>query len=243
MTNSKLPFPFFSCTLMRAPGGRLLKDSIEILVAFVRDAEHEMLAVATSLQAQIDLIEKEQSESVDSAARFPALNRAVSRLVSDATILTSVSELTLLPRVKTRQNVETMMRDIATETRSKFANSEVYICCNIAPSIHVYGRTEAFKLMFKETVLALLLECEKLETIRISAKVVNKNVCLSFDTGTKDKLQKFEPWRLGKLRLHPINGEGISLAAIDAVARLNSGRLSVKSLPNRRHEYRLSFAA
>jgi len=80
-----------------------------------------------------------------------------------------------------------------------------------------------------------------LETIRIIGKTDKKNVSLSFDTGTKNKLCKFEPWQLGELRLVPVNGDGISLAAIDAIARLHKGQLSVKSLPNHRHEYRLSF--
>ncbi len=239
MIHSKLP-PL-SCSWMRAPWAKPRKGSIETLTAFVSDTEHEMLSVATALQAHIDLLEREQERTSASAKRFTVLNRVIARLVSDATILGAVSELTRIPREKTKQNVAMLMREIVSETKSEFIASQVSLSCEIESDVSLGGSVSALKLMFKETVLALLLECENLETIRVSGKVDKKDLSLSFDTGTKDKSCKFEPWRFGKLRLVPMNGESITMAAIDAVARLHKGQLSIKSLPNHRHEYRLNF--
>lgn len=239
MTHSKL-VPL-SCSWMRVPWAKPYKGSIETLTAFVRDAEHEMLSVATALQSHVDLLQREQEGNLVSTKRFAVLNHVIARLVSDATILASVSELTRIPREQTKQNVARLMREIISETKSEFIASHVSLSCEIKSDVSLVGSTGALKMMFKETVLALLLECENLETIRVSGKADKKNLSVSFDTGTKNKSCKFEPWRLGKLRLVPINGETITLAAIDAVARLHQGQLSVKSLPNQRREYRLNF--
>jgi len=214
---------------------------METLTAFVRDAEHEMLSVANSLQAQIDLLQREQAEGEGSVTRFNGIDRAIARLIADTNILGAVSQLSMLPRSKRKQKLEILMREIVSDMKLDFVDNQVAFSCDISAAISLSGSKAALKLMFREMVTALLNECQKLETIRIIGKTDKKNVSLSFDTGTKNKLCKFEPWQLGELRLVPVNGDGISLAAIDAIARLHKGQLSVKSLPNHRHEYRLSF--
>ncbi len=185
MTHSKLA-PL-SCSWMRAPWVKPRKGSIETLTAFVRDAEHEMLSVATALQAHVDLLQREQEEDLVSTTRFTVLNHVIERLVSDASILASVSELTRIPREKTKQNVSKIMREIVSETKSEFIASHVSLSCDIEPDVSLVGSTGALKMMFKETVLALLFECENLETIRISGKTDKKNLSVSFDTGTRNK--------------------------------------------------------
>lgn len=240
MTDSKLGE--LPCSWIRSPWMKTDRKSMETLTSFVRDAEHEMLSVANSLQAQIDLLQREQTESEISVTRFNGLDRAIARLINDTNILGAVSALTILPRSKRKQKLEMLMKEIVSEMKSDFVDSQVALSCEISASVYLSGSKAALKLMFREMVAALLLECQKLETIRITGKIDKKNVSLSFDTGTRNKLCKFEPWQLGELRLVPVNGEGISLAAIDAIARLHKGQLSVKSLPNQRHEYRLSFS-
>ncbi len=226
-----LPFPWLQAD----------RKAMDILAAFVRDAEHEMKSVTTALQAHIDLLHHEQTQNHVSSERFKVLNRAVARLISDTSILASVTELTLTPRLNERFKLQGLMSEIANETKSNFSAQGVSITSNIPSSTSLIGSADALKLMLKETVLALLQECQKLETISITGKTEHKCVSLVFETGEKDNLGKFETWQLGKLKLTPTNGEGISLAAVDAIARMHHGQLSVKTLSNERHEYRLHF--
>ncbi len=99
--------------------------SIDTLSAFVKDAEHDILSVITALQAHIDLLHEEQVRNHMSVDRFAILNRSIARIVTDATSLSSVSELAHAPRSKERVILDVLMQEIAAETRSAFSKSQV----------------------------------------------------------------------------------------------------------------------
>lgn len=218
------------------------RKAMDVLGAFIRDAEHEMKSVTTALQAHIDLLHHEQTKNSVSSERFKILNRAVARLISDTNILAAVTELTLTPRINSKFRVDALIQEITNETKLNFSAQGVLITSNVTAETNLNGSADALKLMLKETVLALLQECKKLETISITGRTDRHRVSLVFETGEKDNQGTFENWQLGKLRLCPTNGEGISLAAVDAIARMHRGQLSVKTLLNQRHEYRLVFS-
>ncbi len=218
------------------------RRAIEILTAFVSDAEHEILAVATLLQVQIDLLHREQMKGINLHPRFTLLDMAIARLVSDVNILASISELTAVPRSKQKQILGTIAAEISTETQQAFKKAAVILSFKLGPDASLAGNAAALKFMIKEMVLTFLHECVKSDTIIVTGIIDKKNLSLSFDTGERNKGAKFIPWQLGQLHLSPTNGEGISLCAVDAIARLHKGGLSVKSLPDQRHEYQLNFS-
>lgn len=132
-------------------------------------------------------------------------------------------------------------REIAQETQSAFSSGQVSLFCDIAKDTILIGNVGPLKVMITAMVLAMLHQCHELEVVRIVGLTHKKRVSLSFDIGLEANERVFKPWRLGELRLMPTNGEGINLAAVDAMAPLHHGRLSVSTLSDERHVYRLIF--
>lgn len=222
--------------------------AIDTLTAFVRDAEHDILSVVTALQAHIDVLHDEQVRKQMPIDRFAVLNRAITRLITDTTALAAISELARTPRSEQKVVLAVLMQEIAAELRSEFTKSRVLLSCDIATGTTLIGDVGPVKTMITAMVVALLHKCHFLETVRIVGLTDHKRVTLSFDIGNQPRKGTFsrgafEPWRLGELRLLPTNGEGISLSAVDALARLHHGQLSVTTLPNERQAYRLTFRA
>ncbi len=217
------------------------ENEIDTLTLFVSDTEHELLSVLTALQAHIDLLRDAQVLNEMPVDRFTILDRAISRLTADATILASVAELAQAPRSKQKQMLAKLMQEIADETSMAFSNNKVSLSCDIAKGVTVPGNAGSLKKMITELVLSLLNKSHQQETIKIVGLKHNKQVSLSFDIGLDANQGEFMPWQLGKLRLIPTNGDGITLAAVAAMARLYRGRLSVSSLLEQRHGYRLTF--
>lgn len=215
--------------------------AITTLASFVLDVEHEMLSVITALQAHIALLRDEMVLNQIPLDRFTIINRAIDRLVEDTSILASVSELAQAPRSKQRPMLEGLMQEIAAETRSAFNTSQVSLSCNIDAGTTLIGDAESLKVMLTGIVLSVLSKCHKLETVKIVGLNYRNLVSLSFDSGQETNGAIFKPWRLGELRLVPMNGEGIGLSAVDAMARLHDGQLSVRTLADQRQGYKLVF--
>jgi hypothetical protein len=225
----------------RVPWLQPEERTIDTLTAFVRDAEHDILSAVMALQAHIDLLHDEQERNHMPVFRFAVLNRAIARIVTDITVLDAISELLLTPRSNQKQMLEGLMQEIAQETQSAFNTSQVLLSCNIATGTTLVGNSGALKVMIRGIVLAVLHKSHEFETVRIVGLTHKKRVSLSFDTGPESIEGVFKPWQLGELRLTPTNGEGISLAAVDAMARFHHGHLSVSTLSDQRHGYRLIF--
>ncbi len=214
---------------------------MDTLAAFICDAEHDFLSVITALQAQVDLLYEEQVRNHMPVERFAILNRAIVRLISDASAIASLSRLAHAPRSKQRISVESLMKEVAAETRSAFVDSKVAFSFDIAGGTTLIGDAAPLKTMITDTVLVLLQKCKLLETLRVVGCTDQKNVALFFDISMKPNECIPSPWRLGELRLIPTNGEGIKLAAVDGMARLHGGELSVSTGPDKRSAYRLIF--
>lgn len=214
---------------------------IMTLTAFVQDLEHEMLSVITALQANVDLLHDELVLDRMPADRFTIVNRAINRLVEDTTTLSAVSELARAPRSKQRLMLEGLMQEIAAETQMAFNTSQVSLSCNIASGTTVIGDAGSLKVMLTGLVLNVLYKCHKLETLTIVGSHSRNRVRLSFDSGQDMDDVVFKPWRLGDLRLVPMNGDGIGLSMVDAMAKLHDGQLSVSTLSDTRQGYRLIF--
>jgi len=215
--------------------------TIDTLTAFVRDAEHDVLSVVMALQAHIDLLHDEQKRNHMSVIRFAVLNRAIARIITDITTLAAISELVMTPRSKQKQMLEGLMQEITVETQSAFNISRVALSCNIAAGTILIGNAAALKVMITGMVLAVLHKSHEFETVRIVGLTHKKRVSLSFDIGSEASENVFKPWKLGELRLIPTNGEGVSVAAVDAMARLHDGQLTVRTLSDQRHGYKLIF--
>lgn len=217
------------------------EKAIDTLTSFVRDAEHELLSVVTALQAHVDLLYDEQARDHRDVDRFCVVNRTIARLITDTNTLVYISEQAKAPRSNQKQMLEGLMQEIVSDTRSAFSISQVLLSCDIAAGTILIGNAGPLKLMITGMLLTVLNKCHKLDIIRVVGATDNRRVSLSFDAGSQDGGGVFEPWRLGKLRLMPLNGEGIGLSAIDAMARLHHGQLTVRTLSDERHGYRLIF--
>jgi signal transduction histidine kinase len=215
--------------------------AIDTLTAFVQDAEHDILAVVTALQAHIDLLHDECLRNHMPADRFVVLNRSMTRLVADMIDLASISEAANSPRSKHKLVLESIMQEITAETRLAFSKSNVLLSSDIAAGTTLVGDADPVKAMITRVVLSLLEKCTLLETVKIVGLTQNKRVSLSFSIGLESAKGTFKSWQLGELRSMSTNGEGIGLSAVDAMARLHHGHLSVGSQPNERHSYKLTF--
>jgi signal transduction histidine kinase len=217
--------------------------AIDTLAAFVQDAEHDMLSVATALQAHIDLLHDEHVRNHMPADRFEVLNRNMARLVADMIDLASICEAAHTPRSRHKLMLQALMQEITAETRLAFSKSNVSLSCDIATGTTLTGDSDPVKSMITRVILSLLQKCQLLETVKIVGMTHNKRVSLSFSIGLEAAKDTFQSWRLGELRSMSTNGDGIGLSAVDAMARLHHGQLSVSTQPNERNGYKLTFKA
>ncbi len=215
------------------------KQRTDTLTAFVRDTEHDVLSVVAALQANVDVLHDEQERKHQPVTRFLVMNKAIARITADMTALADISELVLTPPSKQRQLLSKLMQEIAQETQSAFSLSKATFSCSVVAGTTVIGNTDALKVMITAIVLTVLAKCPELQTVWMAGRVNNDCVWLSFNSGLQADEGVFTPWQLGELRLAPTNGEGISLATVDALARLHHGHLSRSTLPDLRHGYRL----
>ncbi len=218
-------------------------SAFDTLTAFVKDTEHELISVVTALQAHIDVLHDEQIRNQLPVERFAALDRAVTRIISDTNTLASVSEQAHKPLSTQKLTLEMLISEIVDETRSAFKKSQVTLSCNIAKGTTLIGNAGSMKSMIKGIVLTVLDKCHQTETLSIVGLTHKKCVSLSFGIGLETGDGEFTPWELGKLRLLPANGEGITMSTVDAMARLNHGNLSVRTSTDQRQGYRLRFNA
>ncbi len=216
-------------------------DGIDTLAAFIRDNDHEVLSVVTALQAHLDLLHDELLLKNWPVDRFVVINRAVARLIADTITLSSVSQLIQAPRTKQKQTLESLVQEIADETKSAFSKSHVSLNCNISQGTTLVGNARAIKIMIKELVLAVLHNCKQFETVTISGSTHNKRASVACDIGSEVNEAKFKNWKLGHLDQIPTNGDGIMLSAVDAIARMNHGHLSVRPSTDNRQGFKLSF--
>jgi signal transduction histidine kinase len=214
---------------------------VTTLTAFVQDFEHEMLSVMTALQANVDLLRDELVLGRMPIDRFMIVYRAIDRLIEDTATLSAVSELANAPRSKQKLMLEELMQDIAAETQTVFNTSQVSLSCNIASGTTIIGNVVPLKVMLTGLVLSVLYKCHKLDTLKIVGSHSKNRVSLSFDSGQDTDDAIFKPWRLGNLRSVPMNGDGISLSMVDAMAKLHDGQLSVSTFSDERQGYRLIF--
>lgn len=217
------------------------ESALDTLSAFVKDSEHEMLSVITALQAHIDLLHDEQVRNKLPIARFDVLNHAVSRLVKGTGILATVSTEAKTPKPKTKQVLQKLVQDVVEETTAAFKLSKVSIKCDLAEGATLVGNADLLKIMIKEIILVILPTCQELDTLNIVGHSLKKCISLAFDVGALPNSREFLPWQLGNLRLLPTNGEGITLSAVDAVAKLNNGFLSIRGAADDRKGYKLTF--
>lgn len=214
---------------------------LDTLTALVRDAEQEILSVVTALQAHIDLLHDEHERDHLPVDRFVVLNRSMERLIADTTSLATVSELVQARRSTKKQSLERLMQEITQETLPAFEHSGVSLACQIAKGTILIGDADSLKILITEIILALLEKCHQLDIMNVSGLTERKRVSMSFDIGTTNSRSEFKPWRLGTLRLLPTTGEGIGLSAIEAMARIHHGHLSVSAGLDRRSGYKLIF--
>ncbi|MBI5174012.1 MAG: HAMP domain-containing histidine kinase [Candidatus Melainabacteria bacterium] len=217
------------------------EKAIDTLTAFINDSEHELIAVITALQANVDLIYEEQRRNHLELDKFTKVNRTIARLTKDTKVLASVAELAKAARSNSKQTLAQLMKEIARDTKAAFASSQVTLNCNIAEGTNLIGQFGALKLMITGMLLAVLHKCKRLDTVTIVGLTSKRKVSLSFDTGIDTGEGVFTPWKLGQLRLTPMNGDGIGLSAVDAMARLHRGQLTVKTMADDRKVYRLLF--
>jgi hypothetical protein len=224
-----------------APWSDPEENALDTLAAYVRDYEHELLSVATALQGHVDLLSSETRNTISEKNRLAAVNRTINRIVKDANALLSVSELAMVPPSKQRHSLDSLIQQVVLDTKSAFLADQVALTFNIAKGMTLKGDFGPLKLMITAMFMAVLHRCHKFDTVQIEGVSSKRVVSLSFQSGRKAKDGSFAPWRLGELRLIPLNGDSIGLSTIDAMARLQNGRLSVWTKADHAQVYRLLF--
>ncbi|MBZ0187630.1 MAG: hypothetical protein K8F91_15390 [Candidatus Obscuribacterales bacterium] len=222
---------------------QLEEPAIRTLTAFVRDTEHELYSVITALKAHIDLLHNEQKTSNLPIDRFVVIDRIIARLIADTAILSAVSELAIKPRANTSTNLNQVMQEIAEETRLEFSDRQVTLSYNIAAGTNLIGNSDSLKHMITGVIVTVLGNCKKSETLQVVSITNKEGVSIDFGSDADDTKTDFEPWDLGSMRLIPTNGDGITLSAVDAMARFHYGFLSVVTSSTPRILCRLSFAS
>ncbi|MBX9691799.1 MAG: hypothetical protein K2Z81_05400, partial [Cyanobacteria bacterium] len=173
--------------------------------------------------------------------RFVVVDRSMTRLIDDVTVLAAVSALAQVPLSTVKIELVKLLEEITDETRPEFIDRQVLLTCDIAKDTTLIGNPASMKIMITNIILAVLHMCQRAETISITGLRGKKSVSMSF-VSHKDSIgAEFKPWPLGKLRMVPTNGIGITLAAVQAMAQLQRGYLSVRQSANQRQEYQLSF--
>ncbi len=200
-----------------------------------------MIATATALQAHIDLLYDEQIRNRLPIDRFDVLNHAVGRLVRDTGILATVAAEAKSPVAHQRWSLKKLIQDVVEETKAALSISKVSLQCVIPDNVTVKGNDEILKMMIKELVLVVLPTCHELDTLSIIGLSFQKRISLSFEISSTINNREFLSWQLGSLSLIPTNGEGIMLSAVDAMAKLNNGFLSVRGSTDNRKAYKLTF--
>lgn len=231
-------FGFFNFLNRKKP---LRVTKIDTLAAFVKDFIHELFAVLTALQANVDLLQEDKTSSDSSEKRFAAANRAISRLVRDTRELSDVLKISTLTSKREKVRLDLLMKEIKEETQSEFSLKDTELCSEIAFGTTLLGNSDSIKKMITSIVLNVLGMAKGFSTIKVvGLSTENSTEVLIFD-GLDSGDGEFIPWKLGQLKLTPINGDLITLSAVDAIAKFNLGYLSIRSSEVQPKAYRLSF--
>lgn len=215
--------------------------AIETLTSYIKDTEHEELAVITALKAHLDLMQDNSVRNSQTLNRYAVLNRSILRLIIDIEALASVSQQAIAPQSKQKLLLEDLMKEIAVSTQNEFEAKQVSLSWNIKKGTTLIGDAIQLKHMFIEILSMILHRCKKLDHISITGQYESKCVSVTFRAGPFNSVPtaEFLPWRLGELHLIPTNGDGIGLATIDAMARLQHGKLSITGFRTERQVYKL----
>ncbi|MDX2105801.1 MAG: hypothetical protein SFY67_05305 [Candidatus Melainabacteria bacterium] len=216
-------------------------DSMETLTAYLKDAEHEELTVITALRAHLDLMHDEQIRNSMPVNRFDVLNRSIMRLISDIEALACISQQAIVPQKQHMFLLEDLMREIEASTQLEFEDKEVTLSWNIKKGTTLLCNANQMKHMLCEIILAILSQCKKLDIVRVTGHFEKRCVTLTFTGALQETKTEFLPWRLGELHLIPSNGDGIAMSTIDAMARLQHGRLSINGFRTENQVYKLIF--
>lgn len=217
------------------------RQAITTLTLYIKDTEHEKLAVITALKAHMDLLHDEHLRNSISTDRFLILNRSIFRLITDIESLSLVAALATKPESIQRLLVKNLIEETTLELQSELDTKGVTISLDIEERMTVKGDLIQTKHIFTQILIAILNECKNSDTIKVEGCSDKKRVSLTFSVGILAGESEFLPWRLGELHLIPMNGEGINLATVDAMARLQDGWLSVSNFMTDRKAYKLVF--
>lgn len=216
-------------------------SNIDILSAFIKDFVHELLAVITAMQANVDLLEEPGVKNSAANKRINIIKKSINRLLRDTRVLTDVFRLSGKSKGQKTVNLEKLIKEVTDETNKDFQDRNASLCSDIAKNVTFTGDPVCYKKMIREIVLAILSLSKNIKIVNLVASTSEKAVSIKFFDGESSDLGVFQPWRLGELRLTPTNGDGIMLSAVDAMARLNSGNLNIRNLPDLPRAFQLKF--
>ncbi|MBX9725441.1 MAG: hypothetical protein K2X81_28850, partial [Candidatus Obscuribacterales bacterium] len=139
--------------------------------------------------------------------------------------------------------MDKLIKAAVVEVRLLLLRRKISVSNNISKEQTLTGDTNPLRLLFKALLLTAIANCDEGDKINIECAEKESN--LSFTLGTELGSDNcfFEAWRLGELRLIASHDQGIELAAIDAMARMQGGYLSVCTKLDKYSGYRLTFAS
>lgn len=218
-------------------------QTIETLTSYIKDTEHEELTVITALKAHLDLMHDELKRNSQPLSRFAILNRSVMRLINDIESMASVSQQAIATQLNQKLVLEDLIKEIEVSTKSEFIEKEVSLSWNIKKGTVLIGNAIQMKHMLTEIIYNILHSCKKLDNINITGQEQKKCVSMTFSANPIPTETDYIPWRLGELRLLPTNGDGIGLATVAAMARLQHGQLSITGFKTEKQVFKLIFCS
>lgn len=215
--------------------------TIETLTSYMKDTEHEELTVITTLKAHLDLMHDELRRNSQPLTRFAILNRSVMRLKNDIEAMASVSQQAIATQLNQKLLLEDLIQEVEVSTQAELGEKEVTLSWNIKKGTVLMGNAIQMKHMLTEIIYNILHGCKRLDNINITGYEQNKCVSMTFSANPIPTETNYIPWRLGELRLIPSNGDGIGLATVAAMARLQHGQLSITGFRTENQVFKLIF--
>ncbi len=216
-------------------------QAIETLTSYIKDTEHDELTVITALKAHLDLMHDELRRNSQPLSRFAILNRSVMRLINDIESMASVSQQAIATQVNQKLLLEDLIKEVEASTQDELSEKEVTLSWNIKKGTFLMGNAIQMKHMLSEIIFNILHGCKRLDNINITGQEQKKCVSMTFSANPIPRETNYVPWRLGELRLIPANGDGIGLATVAAMARLQHGQLSITGFKTEKQVFKLIF--
>lgn len=223
------------------------EDKLRLKHQLTQNTAHELKTPTASIQAYLettlahpDLSANEQRHFIE---RAYAQAKRMSALLHDMSTLTTLDQATMA-RPKTPVDMASMLREIAEDTRTAFAEKGIVLQLDTPDSLVVEGEQALLYSMVRNVVDNALLYASGATLFRISATLSpspnrdGESVILRFTDNGIGVPESHLPhlferfYRVDKGRSRSLGGTGLGLAIVRNIATQYGGGASAEATPN-----------